>query len=128
MRPKKRILLVNANETGRRVQAFVLRTRGYRVVEAANVKAVGKLESLEFDLVVLVLMTARERDLAMGAWGAPVLAIVPAKLPMGGLAANALLPAKCSTLEFVESVRLLAMRKRVPKKAATAVPAMAEAS
>jgi len=121
MRPKKRVLLVNANEVGRRVQGLVLRTKGLWVEEASSVEEASAIGGERFDAVVLVLANARERELASRGWGARVLAILPRGSGAAELQAEVVLPAKCAMVEFVGAVKALTARKRGPKKAVESV-------
>jgi DNA-binding response OmpR family regulator len=52
MRPRKTILVVNADEVQLSVQKFALETNGYRVLTAQDADAAGALHALGVDLVL----------------------------------------------------------------------------
>lgn len=130
MRPKKVILLVDGNEQSLSVRKFMLQTRGYRVVEAAN--AAAALERFAhggIDLVVSDLLLPGMDGNEMVRRMKEDSAEVPALLISGTVrefaradAADAFLPKGANgPAEMMERIRLLLVRKRGPKRAQAAV-------
>jgi two-component system response regulator CpxR len=129
MRPRKVILLVNADEVQLGIQRFMLETRGYRVLVAHDATAALALHALGVDLV-LGFPALHDLD-----W--EVLAErmkqtqpqIPIMLRGGadiGAANVAMCDATMSTVELMERARLLIRRTRRPRKAAV-LPALAMA-
>ena len=127
MRPRKVILYVDSNEQALSVRKFMLETRGYRVVSVLHAQAA--LEAFEAGGVDLVLseltipgmdgneMIRRMKQLAPE---------IPMLLMSGIVkdfaradAADAFLPKGANnSLELLERIRVLMVRKRGPKRQA----------
>ena len=128
MRPKKVILCVDDNEQTLSVRTFLLETRGYRVLTAANAQqafeilehtAQGTLDLLISDLILPGMdgneLVRRAKQMH------PAL---PTMIVSGtvsaydrALAADAFLPKGASSpAELLERIRVLVARKRGPKK------------
>ena len=127
MRPKKVILLVDGNEQALSVRKFMLETRGYRVVEAANASAAlerftdGGIDLVLSDLL-LPGMDGNEmvRRMKEDSPETPALLLSSTvKEFERGSAADAFLPKGAVTPnELVDRIRTLLVRKRGPKRAA----------
>ncbi len=128
MRPRKTILCVEDNEQILSVRKFMLETRGYRVIALTNSHAA--LEYLEgtppgsVDLLLtdLLLPGMDGNELARRAKqmhpGIPTLLVsgVVSNYDRAG-AADAFLPkGACTPAEMLDRIRVLATRKRGPKK------------
>jgi CheY-like chemotaxis protein len=125
MRPKKTILCVDDNEQALSVRRFLLETRGYRVIVAANAAEAldtfrrGGIDLVLGDLVMPLMdgneMVRRMKDIAPE---------VPMILISGSVKtfdranrADAFLPKGASTpVEMLERIRVMIARKRGPKK------------
>jgi two-component system response regulator CpxR len=138
MRPKKVILLVNADEAQLGMQRFMLETRGFHVLMALDVADALILHARE--VVDLVLGFAGKHGRSRGPldWNAlcrsikvdpllstPILLVGP-KLNADELynADGVVVDERVSTVELMERVRLMAARKRGPRKA-VGLPALA---
>jgi CheY-like chemotaxis protein len=126
MRPKKTILCVDDNEQALSVRKFMLETRGYRVLTALDGEAAlelfrqGGIDLVLTDLVMPNVdgneLVRRMKELAPE---------VPALIISGSVKsfdranrADAFLPkGACTPLEVLERIRIMATRKRGPKKA-----------
>jgi len=127
VRPKKVVLYVSPDEQRQSIQKFLLETKGLRVYQAANGQdALAMLEEM-MPGSVDVLVAECETE----AWGnefatqvkdmAPVLPVLLLSHEMVGwdhhLKADVFLPKGChGPAELVERIRVLAARKRGPKK------------
>ncbi len=136
MRPKKRILLIVADEHRLCVRRFLLETRGYRAIgtcDAAEVIAL--FEAEPFDLVLSELelkpidgsaLICRLKDMSRDV---PMILTSDVVRP-GDIAhpADAFLgKGCCSPMELIERVRAMTHRKRGAKKPpASVVPAVVE--
>jgi two-component system, OmpR family, response regulator CpxR len=125
MRPKKTILCVDDNEQSLSVRKFMLETRGYRVLTAANGEQAlelfheGGIDLVLSDLVMPYMdgneLVRHVKELAPE---------VPAILISGSVKtfdhaghADAFLPkGACSPVEMLERIRVMLTRKRGPKK------------
>ncbi len=134
MRPKKVILLVDANEQALSVRKFMLETRGYRVAEAPNAAAaLERFQSGGIDLVLSELllpgMDGNEmvRRMKTESPDTPALLVSSTVKDFGRAdAADAFLPkGAANPTEMVERIRMLLVRKRGPKKAHHVAPANA---
>lgn len=139
MRPRKTILVVNANEAHLGMQRFMLETRGYRVLVAYDVATALELHAPGVDLVLGFA------DGMLKAWAAlaeqmkalrPETAILlltklkspNARFSLAPLADSVMDGNATSTVELLERVRLLVARKRGPRKAVPVLePALAMA-
>lgn len=138
MRPKKTILLIVADELRLSVWRYLLETRGYRVFGAGDSVEAGvifcsrvidvvvcELEIGPIDGGALIAILKTVRD------DVPMILISETVAP-GERAdcADAFLDKRhCTPVELVERVRIMAQRKRGPKKQPRPVcPAIAEAS
>ena len=135
MRPKRVILCVcaNANDLGRR--AFLLETRGYRVMAAENIEqAMGLLKALPADelagAVDLLLIDLPMADLTAETVGHAkrlrpdlhVLITSPGSAYDNHYDADVYLPRGAnSPAELIERIRILVARKRGPKKKSASV-------
>ena len=133
MRPRKVILLVDANEQALSVRKFMLETRGYRVVEAAGAnEALERFAQGGIDLVVSDLLLSgmdgndMVRRMKADAPEVPALLVsATVKDFARAEAADAFLPKGAfSPSEMVERIRLLLVRKRGPKRAAASATGM----
>ena len=136
MRPKKIILCVDDNEQILSVRTFLLETRGYRVVQSPSAEhaleyiqqaSPGTIDLLLCDLLMPQMdgneLVRRAKQLHPG---------LPAMIVSGtvnaadrAVCADVFLPkGACSPAEMIERVRVLVARKRGPKKAVPAQPAM----
>ncbi len=136
MRPKKIILCVDDNEPTLSVRAFLLETRGYRVLSATSAHealeileghAPGEISLLLSDLLMPGMdgseLIRRAREMQPG---------IPTLMVSGtvtsfdrGSAADVFLPkGACSPVELLERVRVLVARKRGPKKQVVAAVSM----
>jgi two-component system response regulator CpxR len=128
MRPKKIILCVDDNEQTLAIRAFLLETRGYRVLSATGAHealeilaeyAPGELSLLLCDLLMPqmdgVELIRRARELQPGL---PTLMVSGTVTSFErGAGADVFLPkGACSASELLERVRILVARKRGPKK------------
>jgi hypothetical protein len=110
MRPPIKILLIDSNEERRSVRAFALAVHGYRVTQAARLKAVR--ERSVFDLLIGVWPVG-----AFTAPYAPALLIYEkgtgeAALDLAGVNAYACDP---SMADLLERVKILTAKKRGPR-------------
>ena len=134
MRPKKTILLVNANEDELGVQQYMLAVRGYRVLVAHDAAAALGLAALGVDLV-LGFADAMLREWAALAEGmkrdqpsVPILLVT--KLESAYMR-TALAPAavtvelRTNAVELMERVRVVIQRKRGPRNKLDLAPALA---
>ena len=136
MRPRKTILCVDDNEQVLSVRKFLLETRGYRVLPMrTSAEALDHLReaipgSIDLLLTDLMLPGMDGNELVRRAKGLhPAL---PALLVSGTVtsfqraeAADAFLPkGACTPVELLDRIRVLVARKRGPKKAAAAQPAV----
>lgn len=133
MRPKKTILCVDDNEQALSVRQFMLETRGYRVLSAANAE-----EALELfaqggvDLVLSDLVMPRMDGNELIRRMKEVSPEVPMILISGSVKAferanraDAFLPkGACSAAEILDRIRMLIARKRGPKKTSMTHPSM----
>ena len=126
MRPKKVILLVDANEQSLSVRKFMLETRGYRVVEAPSAAmALERFADGGIDLVLSDLllpgMDGNEMVRRMKAESPETPALLlsaTVKDFARAEAADAFLPKGAVTpSEMMERIRVLLVRKRGPKRA-----------
>lgn len=126
MRPKKTILCVDDNEQALSVRKFMLETRGYRVLAALDGETAlelfrqGGIDLVLTDLVMPRLdgneLVRRMKELAPE---------VPALIISGSVKtferanrADAFLPkGACTPQEVLERIRIMATRKRGPKRA-----------
>ncbi len=136
MRPRKVILLVDANEQALSVRKFMLETRGYRVVEACGAnQALERFAAGGIDLVLSDLllpgMDGNEmvRRMKTDAPEVPALLVSSTVKEFARAdAADAFLPKGAVTPgEMVERIRRLLVRKRGPKRAAASLPALDQA-
>ena len=129
MRPKKVILLVDANEDLLMVRRFMLETRGnYRVLAASgSLEALQMLEgsmpgAVDLLLCELVLPEMDGNELVRRAKQLypelkAILFSATQATFSGHCAADAFLPkGGCSSAEMLERIKLLVVRKRGPKK------------
>jgi two-component system response regulator CpxR len=128
MRPKKVILCVDDNETVLSVRAFLLETRGYRVLSARN--SAEALEILErtvpgtLDLLIADLLLPGMDGNELVRRAKHMHPSLPTLIVSGtvanydrALAADAFLPKGAgSPSELLERIRVLVARKRGPKK------------
>jgi CheY-like chemotaxis protein len=97
MRPRKVILCVDSNEQALSVRKFMLETRGYRAICVLNAQAA--LERFEAGGVDMVLLSGTVKDFSRAD------------------AADAFLPKGANnSLELLERIRVLMVRKRGPKR------------
>jgi two-component system response regulator CpxR len=136
MRPKKIILCVDDNEQVLSVRTFLLETRGYRVIQAPTAQealeviqqaAPGAIDLLLCDLLMPQMdgneLVRRAKQLHPS---------MPAMIVSGtvnaadrAICADVFLPKGASSpAEMIERIRVLVARKRGPKKAVAAQPAM----
>jgi len=128
MRPKKTILCVDDNEQILSVRAFLLVTRGYRVIAVSNpldaLETVthslpGSIDLLLSDLVMPQMdgseLVRRAKEIHPGLPALIVSGTVSA-YERAGLADVFLPKGACSPIELLERVRNLVARKRGPKK------------
>ena len=120
MRPRKRVVLIDANETGRNVMEFVLGIWGYRV--AAFGTAVGACEEALMDdelVAIVVTATSADRDMLMQLRllnrYLKVFSLEPRFL-RAKVVAEVSLPMASPMTEIRERLRILSARKRGPKK------------
>lgn len=134
MRPKKLILLVDGNEQSLSVRKFMLQTRGYRVADASSAAdALERFAQGGIDLVLSDLLLPGMDGNEMVRRMKQESPEVPALLVSGTVrefaradAADAFLPKGAVTPgEMMERIRLLMVRKRGPKRAVAAAPAVA---
>ncbi len=128
MRPKKVILCVDSNEQTLSVRAFLLETRGYRVISAATSQEA--LEVLErivpgtLDLLIADLLLPGMDGNELVRRAKQMHPTLPTLIVSGtvaaydrALAADAFLPKGAGTAaELLERIRVLVARKRGPKK------------
>jgi two-component system response regulator CpxR len=135
MRPRKVILLVDGNEQALSVRKFMLETRGYRVLEAANASAAlerfaaGGIDLVMSDLL-LPGMDGNEMVRRMKGESPEIPALLVSSTVKDFAradAADAFLPKGAVTPgETVERIRMLLVRKRGPKRVSgmpTSLPA-----
>jgi two-component system response regulator CpxR len=136
MRPKKTILCVDDNEQILSVRTYLLTTRGYRVVCLQSARealdyieqtAPGSIDLLLCDLLMPQMdgneLVRRAKQLHPG---------LPAMIVSGtvssfdrAVCADVFLPKGASSAaEMIERIRVLVARKRGPKKAVVAQPAV----
>ena len=129
LRPKKTILCVDDNETILSVRAFLLETRGYRVLAAQ--KAHDALDLIErslpgsIDLLLCDLLMPEMDGNELVRRAKQLHPSLPAMIVSGtvasfdrALAADIFLPKGSATpAEIIERIRILVARKRGPKKA-----------
>ena len=125
MRPRKVILLVNANEDELGMQQYMLTVRGYRVLIAHEADAALALAALGVDLVLGFAdgMLKEWRALAEGMKrDQPSVPIMLVTKLQADHARAALAPAadtvelRTNAVELMERVRVVIARKRGPKK------------
>jgi CheY-like chemotaxis protein len=128
MRPKKVILCVDSNEQVLSVRTFLLETRGYRVLTAANAQQA--LEVIEqhvpgtLDLLITDLLLTGVDGNELARRAKQLHPLLPTLIVSGtvhaldrALAADAFLPKGASSAsELLERIRVLVARKRGPKK------------
>jgi two-component system response regulator CpxR len=128
MRPRKRILLVDDNETVLSVLSFVLETRGRRVIKASSSREA--LEILErtvpgmLDLLIADLLLPKMDGNELVRRAKQMHPELPCLITSNtvasferALAADAFLPKGTNTTtELLERVRILIQRKRGPKQ------------
>lgn len=139
MRPRKTILLVDANERQLGVERFMLEVRGYRVLVAHDADAALALHALGVDLVLGFA------DGMLGVWASlaarmkgerpdvPILVVVShvrnadARFAVAPMAELVLDGAATSTVQLLEWVHLRIARKRGPRRmpCVELVPALA---
>ncbi len=136
MRPKKIILCVDDNEQVLSVRTFLLETRGYRVVQALSSQ-----EALEYiqqampgtiDLLLCDLLMPQMDGNELVRRAKHLHPSLPAMIVSGtvnaadrAVCADVFLPKGASSpAEMIERIRVLVARKRGPKKAVVAQPAM----
>lgn len=141
MRPKKTILLVNANERELSVQRFMLETRHFRVVAAQTAEDALALFAPDVDLV---LGMAGAHDRARGPaidWSAlarrvkalcettPIV-LAGERLNADELAAadSVLTQKRLTPCELLDSIKLRIARKRGPRRVRVMAPAQAIAA
>ena len=131
MRPKKTILCVDHSEQALSVRRFLLETRGYRVLTAANAQeAIVIFSSKQIDLVLTDLgLPQMDGNVLIGH-----LKEISPDIPMiltsdtvraGERAHRAdafLAKGCCSPAELIERIRVMSARKRGPRKAIQPVP------
>jgi two-component system response regulator CpxR len=129
MRPRKTILVVNANEQELSLQKFMLETRGYRVLVAQDADAALALHAVGVDLVLGFQELPRDgwayvaECMKVMHWDVPIVLIGPCDV---GAANVAWCGRQMATAELLERVRLLIRRKRGPRKVVVALePALA---
>ena len=136
MRPKKRILLIAADDHRLCVRRFLLETRGYRAIGTCDAaEAIALFGAEPFDLVVSELelkpidgnaLICRLKDMSRDV---PMI-LTSDVVRAGDLAhwADAFLgKGFCSPTELIERVRAMTQRKRGPKKPpASVLPAAIE--
>ena len=123
MRPRRRILLVNANEQELGVLRFMLDNNGYKVYKALNGSIALKIfAEAHVDLVLadyaLGKMTGAELAQRMKAMGADIPVILlgdPAKMAQEARSALSL-DKKIVPAELLERIKVMCARKRGPKK------------
>jgi len=137
MRPKKVILLVNANERELGMQRFVLETRGYRVLTALDAADALILHARGVDLVLGMARMDRAHGPVLD-WSAMTRSMKAAHstpIVMAGPMLNAdelcaadgvLSEKRLPVCDLLGQVHLLIQRKRGPRKvAAVLAPAVA---
>lgn len=117
MRPKKKILLYDANLVRLRVQEFLLRTRGpYDVRTAETLDGAERIAAcVDVAAVVMVLPSATDVRRIAAYRRAPVLAIGPLE-SLDVSDAEMVLSPKVPTAMLLRCVGSLAKRKRGPKR------------
>ena len=119
MSPKKRILLVDSDEARMGVRSFVLLQHGYAVVKAENRRgALSRLARGCFEAAIVRILDADLMDRLTTA-GCNVLLLATAAEGVD-LAAHAAcwMPPTATTLELLEGLRVIAARRRGPRKGA----------
>ena len=124
MRPRKIILLVDADERTRGPLAFALDTHGYRVLQAASgAQAVAIFDRAIVDLVLVVHQPPAQdgdkivRRLKRGAaWGPMALLGDPAGMADQEHHADALFRHTMPMVELLDRIKVLTARKRGPRK------------
>jgi two-component system response regulator CpxR len=124
MRPKKVLLLVDSDPRTQSVRAFVLETRGFRVLRAATVAgAIEMLEQAEGRSVDCLVCAS---DISAGSVDElarrakelhPELRVVVLGTNLGLIHVDLMLARTSSPADVVERIRILTARKRGPKKA-----------
>jgi two-component system response regulator CpxR len=134
MRPRKTILVVNANEDELGVQQYMLQVRGYRVMVAHDAAAALALAALGVDLVLGFAdgMLKDWKELAEGMKrdqpNLPILLVtkLDSAYMRGALAPAAdTVEVRTNAMDLVERVRTVIARKRGPRKKLEMVPALA---
>jgi DNA-binding response OmpR family regulator len=133
MRPKKKILLIDADETRCSVRSFVLANRGFRVFPVANAGDARRTAAIaDLDLVMLCWPFERGdellNELRATCAHAPSLVIAEKsrEAPAGLFADAILLKGACSQPEVNERARVMCARKRGPRKGAQRKQPLAE--
>jgi DNA-binding response OmpR family regulator len=119
MRPKKRILLIDADEERAGVSAFMLRTRGFAVIPVTNAdQALTAVIEHELDLVLALgdfpdlnplLMRLRAFSTAR-----QMVYLPKAKVPTG-IIADCYFPATSTVEDLVERCKIMSARKHGPR-------------
>jgi two-component system, OmpR family, response regulator CpxR len=125
VRPKKVILLVDEDENRRSIFKFTLAIHGYRVIEADDAKAAAVFVRISdpngAGSIALVIAWDQPGDTIIRKLKAmsngcyiPMLLLCDAD--GGGSFCDAHLPVKTSPIELLERIRIMAARKRGPRK------------
>ena len=125
MRPRKKILLVSADEEGNQVRRYDLWTHRYDVKAAGSAaEALEQLHGRQFDLLLCELPLKGVQSLLKKAPALNpelktiLLTAKPEDTP-SELFVNAILPKYTSVEQLLEHIKLRVNRKRGPKKAPT---------
>jgi DNA-binding response OmpR family regulator len=125
VRPKKRILLIDSDETRQGIRRFLLETHGFAVFSASSAEEARELCADYSPDAVVAAWPLAGADLGRllhqlhecsPAASSLLLADSAAAVPESVMA-DAILPkGQCSAVQVLERVRLLSARKRGPKK------------
>lgn len=118
MRPKKKVAVLDANEVGLLVWSFVLDVWGYKVVPVQHLgRGAKELRGVEVALTVLPERSDRRRfEAARRRHGFRVLSLEVGPAGASSSRADVTLLARSARMEVREALRILAARKRGPKK------------
>jgi two-component system, OmpR family, response regulator CpxR len=137
MRPKKTILCIDDNEQSLSIRKFMLETRGYRVIvrhnahEALQIFEQGGIDLVLSDLVMPDMDGAEliKRIKQISPETPAILFSGKIKMYDKDTSADIFLPkGSYAPAELLERIRLLLVKKRGPKKNATAPPEAKAAS
>jgi DNA-binding response OmpR family regulator len=125
MRPKKRILLIDSDETRQSVRRYLFVTHGFTVLSAATADEAREIAANEpLDLIVCGWpLAGADLDRLLGDLHAVdpllrsmLLAESSTFAPEGFVAHAVLLKGACSPAEILERARCMSARKRGPRK------------